>query len=277
MSASRPTGSLSPLQVLLPAPPESDSPTAAELVRLYGGPFSLPASVLYANFVASLDGVAVVGPSSGSTLSGRSQADRFVMGLLRAWAGAIVIGSGTLRGSPGHVWSAEHVFPAAAQAFSVLRQQLGLPQFPTLVVVSGSGKVDLDHPGLSRPALILTSKEGERHLGTATGHQVQAVGEGATLDANQIVAAVRRSGHRRILTEGGPTLLGQLLQAHQVQQMFLTVSPLLAGRTAEDARAGFVEGVDLLGEEPPEWLSLVSAHHHKSHLFLRYLVNSGRR
>ncbi|MGO4756694.1 hypothetical protein AB4212_50220, partial [Streptomyces sp. 2MCAF27] len=75
------------------------------LAALYGGDLGFTEPCVYANFVASLDGVVALGPEyrhSGSTISGREPADRFTMGLLRACANAVVIGAGTLRASPHH-------------------------------------------------------------------------------------------------------------------------------------------------------------------------------
>ncbi|MGC2192413.1 MAG: dihydrofolate reductase family protein [Candidatus Dormiibacterota bacterium] len=267
---------LAPLEQLFQSADLPEYQLPGELATLYGGPFGLPSSLLYSNFVTSLDGVAVVGPSSGSKLSGNSQADRFVMGLLRACSEAILIGSGTLSGSPGHVWTAEHIFPPQAGAYRELRRRLGLSERPTLVIASSSGKVDLGHPGLAHPALLLTSELGRERLVEAGRHQVVVVGPGPELDPTRMVEAVRRAGHRLILTEGGPRLMGQLLGAGQVDQLFLTVSPLLAGRPERERRAGFVDGVDLLEGERSAWLSLLSARRHGSHLFLRYLVEGGQ-
>ena len=61
----------------------------AELEKIYGR-LGLAAREVYANFVESIDGVVALGakPSAGSAISGRNQADRFVMGLLRAFADA---------------------------------------------------------------------------------------------------------------------------------------------------------------------------------------------
>ncbi len=263
---------LTPLELLFEADAQPQFELPAELKMLYGGPFGLPPSLLYSNFVSSLDGVAVVGPSSGSQLSGESKADRFVMGLLRASADAILIGSGTLSGSPGHIWTAEHVYPAQAPAYLELRRILGLAVRPTLVVASGSGEVDLRHPGLAAPAMILTSSEGQKRLAGAHQHQVVVIGKGPEIDPEQLVAAIRQAGHRRILTEGGPRLMGQLIGAGQVDQLFLTVSPLLAGRTKSEPRPGFVDGLDLLGRDRSPWLRLLSARRDGSHLFLRYLA-----
>jgi hypothetical protein len=55
----------------------------------------------------------------------RSEADRFVMGLLRAFAGAVVIEAGTFRPDPHHRWTPGHVYPPAAGAFACLRRDLG--------------------------------------------------------------------------------------------------------------------------------------------------------
>jgi riboflavin biosynthesis pyrimidine reductase len=265
--------SIDQLNLLFQTPGLPSYPLPPGLEHLYGGSFGLPAGLLYSNFVTSLDGVAVVGPSSGSTLSGKSQADRFVMGLLRAAADAILIGSGTLDASPGHVWTAEHVFAPEALAFAELRQALHLPKWPTLVVVSGSGDIDLSHPGLlHHPGLLITSDAGQRRLGNAGSHQVISLGPGPDLDPVRITAAVRGAGHSMVLTEGGPRLLAELVGAGQLDQLFLTVSPLLAGAAKGESRRGFIDGIDLLARDRPPWLTLLSAHRHGSHLFLRYLV-----
>jgi riboflavin biosynthesis pyrimidine reductase len=270
-SGSESVETLDPLNLLFQVPGQPSYPLPPELGRVYGGSFGLPADLLYSNFVTSLDGVAVVGPSSGSTLSGKSQADRFVMGLLRSAADAILIGSGTLDASPGHVWTAEHVFASEAVAFAELRQALHLSERPTLVVVSGSGDIDLNHPGLlHHPGLLITSDEGQRRLGAAGGHQVISLGPGPDLDPVKIAAAVREAGHSMVLTEGGPRLLAQLVGAGQLDQVFLTVSPLLAGAAQGEPRRGFIDGVDLLAGDHPSWLTLLSARRHGSHLFLCY-------
>ena len=268
---------LTPLELLFQRDGLPEYPLPREVATLYDGPFGLPTPVLYSNFVSSLDGIAEVGPSSGSKLSGHSQADRFVMGLLRACAEAILIGSGTLSGSPGHVWTAEQVYPPQADGFRELRRRLGLPERPLLAIASGSGELNLRHRALAWPALLLTSTAGRARLSQAGPHRVVEVGPSPQLDPREIVGAVRQAGHRVILTEGGPKLLGQLLGAGQVDELFLTVSPLLAGRAKGERRPGLVDGVDLLGGERSPGLELLSARRHASHLFLRYRVEGADR
>ena len=72
-----------------------------------------------------------------------------------------------------------------------------------------------------------------------------------------------------ILSEAGPTVFGSLLAAGLVDELFLTVSPLLAGRSGNDVRLGLVEGIDLL---PTIRVAgrLRGVRRQGAHLFLRY-------
>src|SRR6202043_4004688 len=121
----------------------------ADLRHVYGR-LGFGARAVYSNFVSSVDGVVTVGlkPSAGSIISGKYPADRFLMGLLRACADAVVIGAGTLRDTPGHLWTPAHVYPALATEFTALRSSLGRSPEPVLVVLTASGDIDFSHPAL---------------------------------------------------------------------------------------------------------------------------------
>ena len=98
-----------------------------ELHRLYGGDFGLPERSTYANFVSTIDGVVAI-PAlrhSNRLIGDDSEPDRFVTGLLRAFADVVLVGSGTLRGSPNARWQAQGAFPPAASSFAELRRLLG--------------------------------------------------------------------------------------------------------------------------------------------------------
>ena len=91
------------------------------------------------------------------------------------------------------------------------------------------------------------------------------------MDVAAVVELLRGRGHRRILSEAGPHVFGSLVEAGIVDELFLTVSPLLAGRL-DSAPFGLVEGVALLpGHEQPARLR--SARAHGSHLFLQYALS----
>jgi len=217
-------------------------PLPAALARLYGGRFGLPDECLYANFVETIDGVvALPGVSrSNRLIADESEADLFVMALLRACADAVVIGAGTLRASPGNSWTAEAAFPSLAAELAGLRQSLGMRGHPDVVVLTRAGAVD-------PPEAIA-----ERLVARA--------------DVGAAVEELRERGRGRILCEGGPTLLGSLLSANLVDELFLTVSPLIAGRGLS-----LVEGAELLPHRRRA-ASLAGVRRDGDHLFLHYLL-----
>src|SRR4029077_8480314 len=97
--------------------------------------------------------------------------------------------------------------------------------------------------------------------------EVVAVNAGETVDLAAAVEVLRGRGCAVIVSEGGPTLFGELLASDLVDELFLTVAPVLAGR-GPTKRLGLVEGVELL---PDTRIAgrLRSARTHGSHLFLR--------
>jgi riboflavin biosynthesis pyrimidine reductase len=240
----------------------------AALSAIYGGDFSLRRPTLYANFVGSADGVVAlpVAGESGAAISGHSEPDRFVMGLLRALADAVLIGAGTFRAGGGDLWLPETAFPAAAEPFANLRTQLGLRPRPLLVVVSASGNIDPAQPAL-RDCLVLTTAEGENRLqGTLPEGAAIAVMSAQPTTCGAWLDLLHDRGLQTILNEGGPTLFGQLLAENLVDELFLTTSPKLFGRRPGDGRKPLIAGVDLEGRA----LDLISVRRHESHLFLRY-------
>ncbi|TMD56265.1 MAG: hypothetical protein E6I85_00905 [Chloroflexi bacterium] len=243
------------------------------LGELHGGELGFRSPILYANFVTSLDGVTAISPlepGQGGLISGGAPADRFLMGLLRSFAEVVVIGAGTLRAEERHLWTAERVYPPAVEAFGELRESLGLPPGPRLAVVSASGNVDPELPALAG-GLILTTEAGASRLGgeLPAGVKVVSLGGGALLDARAVVSALRAEGHRTILSEGGPHFFGDLLAAGLVDELFLTLSPVLAGRERSSAQVGLVEGVSLLPSIQRRG-RLLSVRRAAEHLFLRY-------
>ncbi|MGP3970051.1 dihydrofolate reductase family protein [Streptomyces sp. 6N223] len=265
-----------PLVPLYEAPqlPRWSLPPA--LTELYGSDLGFAEPVIYSNFVASLDGVVALGPehpSSGSAISGNEATDRFVMGLLRACADAVVIGAGTLRASPHHLWTPQHVYPAATADFAELRHRRRRAPDPELVVVTASGDLPTEHPALHADAVILTTAENARNLharlpATCT---VLAAGRGPRLPISNVIDAVRARGHGVVLTEGGPHLIGQLIRERLLDELFLTTAPVLAGR-ANTIRPGLIAGLELLPAHR-RTADLVSARRRASYLFLRYQIS----
>lgn len=239
-----------------------------ELKELYGGDFGLERPRLFANFVESVDGTVALPDAgeSGHVISGDNDADRFVMGLLRACADAVLIGAGTFRASPNHLWHAERIFPPAASAFAALRQKLELTPTPKLVLVTGTGELDPHAPAIA-DALIVTTPEGEAKLRREVRPSTRVVAcRSSPVSLAWVLELLRAEGHELVLTEGGPSLVGELVAENLLDELFVTVSPKIFGRSPGDERKSLVHGVDLLGTP----LELASLRRYGSHLFLRY-------
>jgi riboflavin biosynthesis pyrimidine reductase len=237
------------------------------LQAAYGGPFGLRDECIYANFVASVDGVVALptAEESGHIISGGSEADRFVMGLLRACADAVLLGAGTFRKAAGHLWHAETIYRPAAAHFAELRRSLGLRSPPPLVLVTASGEIDPAQPAL-RDSLIVTTAAGEARLKGRVPPTARF--ESGPIRLRALVERLRREGYRRILTEGGPTLASQLVAEGLLDELFLTQSPKLFGRGASDGRMGLIEGVHLVGRV----VNLAGIRRHGSYVFCRYTL-----
>jgi riboflavin biosynthesis pyrimidine reductase len=88
-----------------------------------------------------------------------------------------------------------------------------------------------------------------------------------------VIATVRGEGHEVVLSEEGPTVIAGLVQAGLLNELFLTLSPILAGRSSARGRPGLVEGIELL---PSRSISgaLLSIRKRGSHLFLRHAIRT---
>ena len=263
---------LEPLEVLYDVGPLPAAGLPGELARIHGGSFWLDADCVYANFVATLDGVVAIPsrPRSNDVVADDSVADRFVMGLLRAFAEAVLIGAGVLGASPRGTWRPEKVYPPAAAEYRELRHQLGLAASPEVAVLTGSGSIDPEHPLLETGALVLTSDPGADTLRgrLPSASTIVALGSSVTIDPRAVIGALRERGHERILCEAGPHTFGELVGAGLVDELFLTSSPLLVGDAGPGSRLRLVEKRDLA--HPPTRLRLIGVRRHGSHLFQRF-------
>jgi len=273
---------LAPLEVLYDAARGDDVPLPASLATLYGHltfPFHAEGPYVIGNFVSSLDGVVSLGSpghKAGGDISGFDEHDRIVMGLLRAVADAVAVGAGTLRSVPGHLWTAEYVYPPLASEFQRLRSRLDKPGPPLNVIVTASGELD---PGFrvlrssEVPVLVVTTARGAGRIhmhSLPPSVRIAAVTEEGPVSAGAVLEAVRQAGHGAVvLVEGGPRLMGDFLAERRLDELFLTLAPQIAGRDGKTERPGIVSGKSFAPEEPL-WGTLVAVRRGESHLFLRY-------
>jgi riboflavin biosynthesis pyrimidine reductase len=246
----------------------------------------VPAShpLIFSNFVSTLDGVVSLrtkGHAGGGDISGFDAHDRMVMGLLRAVADVVIVGSGTLEADRAHVWTPQAICPELGVEYQRLRNSLGKRDSALNVIVSGSGRLDLRLPVFTSGqvhTLILTTTAGARRLARQrpTGaFAIRAIHRsGSAIPAQAILAEVSRVCRaRRILIEGGPILLGDFFAQRLVDEQFLTLAPQIAGREASDGRLSLVME-QFFAPRKPLWGALTDVRQAKSHLFLRYSFGS---
>lgn len=214
---------------------------------------------LRANFVTSLDGAVTIDGTSAK-LSGI--ADKRVFGILRMRCDALLVGAGTLRhegygairlDAPRRTWRRVH----------------GLAEYPTLVVVSGGLALDPANPALAdapvRP-VILTHRRApaDRRMMLEAVADVLACGE-HEVDFHAALVQLRERGLRQVLSEGGPHVLAALTAADLVDELDLTLSPLLVGPGAGRITAGIPRM-----PEPVRGMRLRHVLHADGLLMLRY-------
>ena len=175
---------------------------------------------LRVNFVASVDGAVAV---DGLSAALSSPTDKAVFRILRMVCDALLVGAGTFR----H----ENYRPLTLDAQRrEWRNRSGLSAYPCLVVFSKSLDLDPEHPALRdapvRPLIVTPADPGDHPLSRVADLIVAA-------DPVAAVSALRERGMTSLLCEGGPGLLGMLSGAGLVDEVCLTVSPLLAGPGAD--------------------------------------------
>ena len=186
------------------------------------------------NFVTSVDGAAeLAGRSAG--LSGPADGpDKRVFAVLRMVCDALLVGSGTLRQER---YRALRLDPRRRD----WRRVHGLAEFPTLVVVSAALDLDPVQPVFAdapvRP-LVLTHERAEPPAGLTDVAELIRCGIDI-VDLAAGLAELRRRGLGQVLCEGGPRLFGSLTTADLVDEVCLTVTPLLAGPGADRISTGF--------------------------------------
>ncbi|MDQ4094057.1 MAG: pyrimidine reductase family protein [Actinomycetota bacterium] len=218
------------------------------LVAHYAWPDGLAAPYVRANMVSSLDGaVAVDGKTSGLG----SAADLRVFELLRELAEVILVGAGTVR---------------VENYNGARRPTRGRDTHPPIAVVSGSAALDPDSLLFTDtfvPPLVLTLKSASEKCRDRVR---EAGGEIVLLERltpQAIIAELDRRGLHRVLCEGGPTLLGNFHEADAVDELCLTVAPLITGGGAGRITSG-------TGRDCPRRMELVGAVAADDELLLRY-------
>jgi riboflavin-specific deaminase-like protein len=229
--------------------------------RAAAGPESRPYLIL--NMISTADGRATLGGRSGAI---GNEADKQLFHGLRTAVDAVMAGAGTVRVERyGRLVRDEHR--------REIRREHGLAEEPLACIVSGRLALSSEIPLLADPrarvAILTTSAASLAKDCRASIDYVRSARDG-TLDLSGAMHELHeRFGVRTLLCEGGPHLNAQLMSEGLVDELFLSLSPKLAGGDAMSEALRILSGPEL---DPPVTLELVAVLEHDSHLFLRYRI-----
>jgi riboflavin biosynthesis pyrimidine reductase len=254
-----------PLQRLHPAGEDLTPEQLVEQLGLWERPaVPPPRPRVMLNMVATVDGRATVGGRSGPI---SDLADRTLFHSLRAAADGVLVGAGTVR-----MERYGRIIREEAQREERVRR--GLPPEPLACIVSGRLALGEDIPLLRSPGarvVVLTASAASLPATAAEVDYIRSSGPQLDLVA-ALAELTARFGVASLLCEGGPHLARQLLAADLLDELFLSVSPLLAGGEPSGGEAlRIIAGAEL---PAPAELELLSVLRSGSMLFLRYGVSA---
>jgi riboflavin biosynthesis pyrimidine reductase len=178
---------------------------------------------LRVNFIESIDGSATLRGRSGGL---GQPADKAVFDILRGVADVVLVGAGTVRAEGYGALT-------VGDEFVGWRRERGLPDHPAMAIVSGrlnlDPESDLFAKAPSRP-LVFTVASAPPDARA----RLEPVATVIEAGQNSVDPAVMRRelvsrGLGHVLCEGGPLLFGELIAADLVDELCLTLSPLLEG------------------------------------------------
>jgi riboflavin-specific deaminase-like protein len=243
-----------------PPSPDGTELSDDDLERVYAYPEHLREPFVQVNFVASADGAVAVDELS----KGLSHpADRRVFLLARDLADVVLVGGGTAR--------AENYRGTRTTAVrSARRARLGLAPAAPVAVVTRTAGLDPAAPLFTDtrvPPLVVTTAKADTAAVAEAGADVLVAGDDE-VDLPRALAMLAERGLRRVDCEGGPGLFAQLIADDLVDQLCLTVAPLLVGGAASRIAAGPAAAV-------PRRLDLASVLVEDGFTLLRYRRGRG--
>jgi riboflavin biosynthesis pyrimidine reductase len=209
------------------------------------------------NMIVSVDGGTSWNGVSGA-LGG--PADKALFAVLRSLADVVLVASATMRG--------ENYGPAVLDPkIQDARRARGQIPVPRIAVVSRTCDFDWSTPfftaATARPIMLTVSSAPEVNRARAAEvADVIVTGEN-DVDLPDAVRALGSLGAKSVLAEGGPSLNGELARAGLLDELCVTLSPLLASGDAKR----IISGSTLDDLEP---LALCSICEDDDYLFLRY-------
>ncbi len=232
--------------------------TEADLQELYAWPGDRPS--VRANMVSALDGAATVdGRSAGLS----SPADKVVFGVLRGLCDVVLVGAGTARAEGYRA-------PSPRPAYAMQRAARGQRPSPVLALVSG--RLDLDpesalFTGPERTLVVTAAGSDPAARARLAGVADVVVAGEERVDVSAAMSELAARGLSRVLCEGGPHLLADVLAADRLDELCLTTGPVVAGGPGPR----IAEGLELSRGWRPARLELAHLLEEESVLIARYV------
>jgi riboflavin biosynthesis pyrimidine reductase len=224
---------MSTLRMLLPGPAvvgdlaANPADAVQALADLYAYPDPMPSSGwVRATMVTTLDGAVTGADGRSGSIGG--PADRAVFSVLRGLADVVLVGAGTVRAEG-------YRRPVARAEFAERRATARQTPAPRLAVVTTTGRLGAAQQVLGGPDgayLITTAAADLNGLRALAGADRVLVAGEDRVDARLAITQLAARGLRRILLEGGPHLLGDVIAADCLDEMCITLSPLLVAGDA---------------------------------------------
>jgi riboflavin biosynthesis pyrimidine reductase len=207
-----------------------------------------------ANMVASVDGAAAAGGKSAGL---QTPGDNRVFAALRDLADVVLVG-----------WSTAATEDYGPGSPGARRAEFGLASRLPIAVVSRSLRIDPSQRLFADPArrpLVVTCASSDEQRRAELGERSTVLVCGTDeIDYRQVRQAFAELGLTRVLCEGGPRILAQVLASGELDELCLSVSPIAVGPGA----GRIVAGDDATGGPRP--LLLTGLLEEDGALFLRY-------
>ena len=281
----QPQGPGTPFQLLFNDEVASYPSLPPEFLQIYPGDWHIPTVAgrpyTYTNFAQARDGrISYNEPnaSTGGDVTGFDAHDRWLMGLLRARADAVMSGDATVHIEPEHLWTAEFMCPYDAPALTALRQTEEYAPVPMLVIVSLNGQLNFESACFRHEeghVLLATTADGAAYTRGATCAaklDVHNLGN-SMVDLKRLSAILYSDyGVRNLLCEGGARLFANMLDAGLIDEEFVTFCPNFIGRSSDKFRPSYTEGVAWMPGRAP-YSKPLTLHRAGDFLYMRTKVS----
>jgi riboflavin biosynthesis pyrimidine reductase len=212
-----------------------ESVSEEQFPALYAYPDSLEKCWVRSNFVASMDGGA---SADGKSAGLASLGDRTLFLMMRELADVVLAGAGTVRIEN---YGGVQLNAAARQA----RQARGQAEVPPIGIISQSGRLERDMKVFTHtevPPLVLTCTAAAEATHDALGDTAVVLdcsgADSGAVDIAVVLQTLAQRGLLRVLTEGGPRLHGTFIDADLLDELCLTLAPVLVGGAAPPIATG---------------------------------------